>query len=329
MVSRLRTWKGGALYLAAGRSLKARAPATVLLAVPREASGQRLDAFLSDHLPSRTVAQRLIEGGRARVDGRKAGKSSTRLSGGELIQIVMPRVGSVVPQPEPLALDVLFEDDDIIVLNKAKGMVVHPAPGNRGGTLVNALLHHCGEALSLLCGTDRPGIIHRLDKDTSGCLVAVKTDLAYERLGEQLRSRTMERVYIALVHGAPPDRGLICAPIGRHPLARLRMAVLDSGKPATTRFRVLERLAGYSLVEVRLETGRTHQIRVHMAHIGHPVVGDVTYGPKRPHLVGDGQALHAWRVSFTHPRSGARMSFTAPLPPSLLHALAMLRAARA
>lgn len=307
------------------------------LVVENEADGERLDSFLgrSGLIPSRSQAQRLISGGNVTVNGRAATKAGLRLSTGDHVLLRIPPPEPSTAKPETIPLDIVYEDADLIVVNKPPGMVVHPAAGNRSGTLVNALLAHAG-GLSTIGGVERPGIVHRLDKDTSGLLVVAKNDLAHESLSRQIASRTASRRYLALVVGSmPTDSGTIDAPVGRHPSERKKMAVLAAGgKQAVTHFAVLERFAlgaeEYTLIEARLETGRTHQIRVHMAACGHPLVGDPVYGPKRKHKVVSfpRQALHAWRLSFLHPRTGDLMEFEAPLPGDFAALLAAMREQR-
>ncbi len=281
---------------------------------------------------SRARVQALIRDGHARVDGR-ATKPSARMSGGEHIQLSVPPAEPALPEPEDLPLSVLFQDRDLLVLDKAPGMVVHPAAGHRRGTLVNALLHHVRD-LQGVGGTLRPGLVHRLDKDTSGCLVVAKNDAALRGLQASFKTRRVQKTYLALVHGHPPGEGHMETAYGRHPRHRQRFTGrLTEGKPARTAFRVLERLHGAALLEVDLLTGRTHQIRVHLAEAGHPLLGDVLYGGTRK---GDArvkatqaalgrQALHAWRLAFPHPRTGAQRRFEAPVPADLRAALEALR----
>jgi 23S rRNA pseudouridine1911/1915/1917 synthase len=296
-------------------------------------AGERLDRALAPYLPdlTRSAIQRLIDEGHALVDGRQV-KSGHKLRPGERVDAVVPPPRPTEIAPEPIPLDVVHEDADILVINKPKGLVVHPAPGHGGGTLVNAVLAHAGDELSGIGGEERPGIVHRLDRDTSGLILVAKTDTAHESLQRQIAGRTAERRYLALVRGTPKfERAEVDACIGRHPTDRKRMAVLPSTahpppRPALTELTVLERFPGFALLEARLQTGRTHQIRVHCAYIGHPVIGDPVYGPrlKDPHILPDvrraiealeGQALHAYRLAFDHPRSGERLTFTAPPPP--------------
>jgi 23S rRNA pseudouridine1911/1915/1917 synthase len=289
--------------------------------------GERLDVFLARQASdlSRSRVQKLIADGRATVDGRAA-KANRRVQPGEAVALTVPDPAPVAVAAEAIPLDVVYEDADVVVVNKPRGMVVHPAAGNWQGTLVNALLARCGD-LSGVGGEVRPGIVHRLDKDTSGVMVAAKNDRAHASLARQIKDRTAGRRYLALVHGSvQAAEGLIDAPIGRHRADRKKMAVdAGHGRQARTRFTVMERFAGYTLVACRLETGRTHQIRVHMAYIGHPVVGDPKYGPKNPPFPIAGQALHAYELTFRHPASGAEMVFTAPLPADMEEILAKLR----
>ncbi len=289
--------------------------------------GERLDVFLARLSPelSRSRIQRLIADGRAVVDGRPA-KANHKVQPGETVALAVPAPEPVAAAPEDIPLDVVYEDAEVVVVNKPRGMVVHPAAGNWQGTLVNALLARCDD-LSGVGGAVRPGIVHRLDKDTSGVMVAAKTDRAHASLARQIKDRTAGRKYLALVHGSvKAAEGLIDAPIGRHRVDRKKMAVdAGHGREARTRFTVLERFPGYTLVACKLETGRTHQIRVHMAYIGHPVVGDPKYGPTTSPFPIAGQALHAAELTFRHPASGAELVFTAPLPADMENILATLR----
>ena len=272
-----------------------------------ENAGQRLDSFLAAGMEelTRSAAQRLIGEGRVSVNGRPAAKSY-KIVGGETVQVALPEpeITDVVAQDIPL--DVVYEDDDVIVVNKPVGLVVHPAPGHPDGTLVNALLHHCGDSLSGIGGEKRPGIVHRIDRDTSGLIIAAKNDLAHQALAAQLQDHTLARTYEAVVIGnLRQDTGTVDAPIGRHHTDRKKMAVTDhGGRNAVTHYEVLERYQGYTYVRCRLETGRTHQIRVHMAHIGHPIYGDTVYGAKKPAPGMTGQCLHAVGLRFIHPRTG-------------------------
>lgn len=290
-------------------------------------AGERLDKVMSEELDelSRTMIQKLVKDGDIKVNEKDV-KPNYRLQEGDVIQWTIPEAEEPDILPEAIPLDVVYEDEDLIVVNKPRGMVVHPAPGHYSGTLVNALLYHCKD-LSGINGVMRPGIVHRIDKDTSGLLMAAKNDKTHQSLADQLKAKTSHRVYQAIVHGVPKhDRATIDAPIGRDEKDRKKMAVnLDHGKHAITHFKVLERFAGYSLVACQLETGRTHQIRVHMAYIGFPIAGDPKYGPRKT-LPIDGQALHAAELGFTHPSTGEEMRFTAPLPEDMAKLLNELRA---
>lgn len=287
--------------------------------------GKRIDAFVSESSDiTRSAAARLIEEGSITVSGRSVAKNY-KLRVGDTVDILVPEPAPAEAQPEDIPLDVVFEDGDIIVVNKPCGMVVHPAAGNEDGTLVNALLHHCAGSLSGIGGVVRPGIVHRIDKDTSGLLVAAKNDAAHQSLADQLKTHDVGRVYYALVIGnLREDRGTVDAPIGRNPRDRKKMAVLSAGdgtaREAVTHYEVLERFRGYCLVRCELETGRTHQIRVHMAHLGHPLVGDITYGGGKTKFEAanksliSGQCLHAKELKLTHPTTGEHMHFYSELP---------------
>ena len=291
---------------------------------------ERLDLFLVRQLPdlSRSYAQRLIADGQVTVDGT-ARKANYKLRGGEEIVCTMPPAEEIEICAADIPLDILYEDADIIVVNKARGMVVHPAAGIYTGTLVNALLWHCHD-LSGINGALRPGIVHRLDKDTSGVMVAAKNDMAHHYLARQIRDKDARREYRAIVHGnIVPRAGVITGAIGRHPTDRKKMAIVrENGKPATTHFEVLERFGDYTYVSCRLETGRTHQIRVHMTSIGHPLVGDPKYTAKKNPFAIVGQALHSLTLSLTHPRTGTEMTFTAPLPADMEEILHTLHSGR-
>lgn len=299
-----------------------------LTAAPEDA-GVRLDAFLAEKLPdlSRSRVQQLLEQGCILVEG-KPGKKNRRLSPGDRVLLNLPEPAEADPEPEEIPLDILFEDEDLLVINKPKGMVVHPAPGHERGTLVNALLHHCGDSLSGIGGVKRPGIVHRLDKDTSGLMLAAKTDRAHAALAVQLGDHSLHRVYAALLIGTPrPAEGIVELPVGRHPRDRKKMAAgVPGGRSAVTHYRVLESFPGYSYAECVLETGRTHQIRVHMASLGHPVAGDPLYGG-RCALPLTSQCLHAREIRFRHPVTGEDMTFSCPLPPEFAAVLNKLRAA--
>ena len=295
--------------------------------VPADGDGERLDLVLGQLLPglSRSAAQKLMDNGLVTCGGR-AVKKNTRVRAGDLISVRLPDPEPAEARPENIPLDIVWEDSDIIVINKPRGMVVHPAPGHPDGTLVNALLYHCGAELSGIGGVIRPGIVHRIDKDTSGLLVAAKNDAAHAALSAQLADHSLSRIYQAVVCGRlRDDEGTVSAPIGRHPSDRKRMTVTDrNGRPAVTHYRVLARYNGYTHVECRLETGRTHQIRVHMAYIGHPLLGDMVYGRKKPEKGLEGQCLHAAHLKLIHPSTGQLMTFDAPLPAWFSEALSRL-----
>ena len=290
---------------------------TRTLQVNPEDTGTRLDAWLAGQLPdvTRSAAARLCEEGRVTAAGKPLAKNY-RLSGGEAVSVTLPDPEPVDVAPQDIPLDVVYEDSDVIVVNKPKGLVVHPAPGHPDGTLVNALLHHCGDSLSGIGGELRPGIVHRIDRDTSGLIIAAKNDRAHLSLAAQLQDHSLSRVYEAVaVGGLREDCGTVDAPIGRHPVDRKRMAVdRQNGWEAVTHWRVLARYPGFTHVECRLETGRTHQIRVHLASIGHPLLGDVVYGSKKPVPGLAGQCLHARRLRFTHPSTGQLVELECPLP---------------
>ena len=287
---------------------------TALTAGP-EAAGERLDSFLAARLPglTRSAAARLIETGQVLVDGKPARKSA-RLAGRETVEVTLPDPEPADALPQDIPLDVVYEDDDVIVVNKPSGLVVHPAPGHPDGTLVNALLHHCGGSLSGVGGELRPGIVHRIDRDTSGLIIAAKNDAAHQALAAQLADHTLARTYEAVAAGSfREDGGTVDAPIGRCLSDRKKMAVVPNGKRAVTHWEVLERFPGYTYVRCRLETGRTHQIRVHMAHLGHPIYGDTVYGGKKPVPGLTGQCLHAVGLRFVHPRTGETVELSCPL----------------
>jgi 23S rRNA pseudouridine1911/1915/1917 synthase len=273
---------------------------------------------------SRTQVQQWIKDGNVKVNGKEV-KANYKCEHGDIITIDIPKPEPLDVEPEEMELDIYYEDSDVIVVNKPRGMVVHPAPGHLSGTLVNGLLAHCKD-LSGINGVLRPGIVHRIDKDTSGLLMVAKNDFAHESLAKQLLEKTVTRKYKAIVHGViPHDYGTIDAPIGRDKRDRQSMTVTDeNGKEAITHFTVLERFKNYTFIECQLETGRTHQIRVHMKYIGYPLAGDPKYGPKKT-LPIDGQALHAGVLGFHHPRTNEYLEFEAPLPPEFEHLLTMLR----
>lgn len=301
-----------------------------------ETAGERLDSFVSAASElTRSRAQKLIEDGDVTVNGKAAAKN-LKLKTGDTVEINIPENEEYDASPENIPLDVRYEDEHIIIVNKPVGMVVHPAPGHSSGTLVNALMYHCGDSLSGIGGVNRPGIVHRIDRDTTGLICAAKNDFSHLSLSAQLKDHSMYREYRMIVCGnMREDSGTVDAPIGRHPVDRKRMAVIRDGRGharnAVTHWRVLERYNGFAYVEAVLETGRTHQIRVHMSHIGHPLVGDTTYGGGRTqferHSVSliDGQMLHATALNFKHPRSGEIMRFETPLPENFTSALEKLR----
>lgn len=273
----------------------------------------RLDKVLATQFDqySRSQLKHWLDDGLVLVNGQQL-KAKYQVQVGDEIQITPPATQAVDLVAQNIPLDIVYEDDDVLVVNKPQGMVVHPAPGHPDGTLVNALLYHA--PLSTINGEFRPGIVHRIDKDTSGLLMVAKTDRAHQSLTAQLKAKTNEREYVALVHGVlKEDRGTINAPIGRSPKNRQQQAIVANGRPAVTHFKVLKRYQHYTLVSCRLETGRTHQIRVHMKYINHPLAGDPVYGPRKT-LPGNGQYLHARTLGFTHPVTGEVLTFTAPLP---------------
>ncbi len=296
------------------------------LTAATEHAGVRLDAFLSaDGALTRSQAARLIAEGRVRVNGKPAAKSA-RLSGGETVTVDVPQLRETALPPQDIPLDVVYEDDDVIVVNKPTGLVVHPAPGHPDGTLVNALLHHCGDSLSGIGGEKRPGIVHRIDRDTSGLIIAAKNDAAHLALSAQLKDHSLSRTYECLVTGnMKPDSGTVDAPIGRSSADRKKMAVVPTGRRAVTHWEVVARYPGVTHLRCRLETGRTHQIRVHMAHIGHPILGDTVYGAKKPVPGLTGQCLHATGLRFIHPRTGEPVELHCPLPPEFTAMLQKLQ----
>ncbi len=288
-----------------------------IIEITAKESGDRIDALLARNMEalSRSAAQRLIALGNVSLGGRPVKKNYTCLAG-DCFQVVLPPVDDIPLIPQDIPLDIAYEDEDLVVINKARGMVVHPAPGHPDGTLVNALLFHCGNSLSGIGGEKRPGIVHRIDKDTSGLLIVAKNDFAHQGLSAQLSDHSLCREYEAIVRGnLKEDCGTVDAPIGRHPTDRKRMAVTyKNSKPAVTHWQVIARYRGYTLIRCRLETGRTHQIRVHLASIGHPLLGDFTYGSPSPEKGLEGQCLHAGKLMFVHPHSGKSMVVEAPLP---------------
>ena len=293
-----------------------------------DCSGQRLDAFLAQHIPelTRSAAQKLLEEGCVTVNG-KPGKKNDKLNIGDEISVTVPEAKPVDIRPVEMTLDIVYEDEDVVVINKPKGLVVHPAAGHQDDTLVNGLLHALGEDLSGINGELRPGIVHRIDKDTSGLLAVAKNDFSHRILASQLKDHTMARTYEAIVCGSfREDSGTVDAPIGRHPSDRKKMCVIQrNSKEAVTHWEVVARYRGYTHVRCRLETGRTHQIRVHMAHIGHPILGDTVYGHKKPELGQDSQCLHAGALCFRHPRDERPVMVFAPLPQYFEDVLEKLR----
>lgn len=299
----------------------------ILLRASEESKNQRLDAFLASSLDglTRSQATRLIESGEVAVNGRAVGKSY-KLAGGEDIAVTLPEPEPVEAVPQDIPLDVVYEDADVIVVNKPSGMVVHPAPGHPDGTLVNALLYHCAGTLSGVGGALRPGIVHRIDRDTSGLIIAAKNDAAHQYLSAQLADHTLARTYECIVVGKlREDRGTVDAPIARHPTDRKRMAVVAGGREAVTHWEVIARYPGYTHVRCRLETGRTHQIRVHMAYIGHPILGDTVYGAKKEVPGLTGQCLHAVGLRFLHPRTHEVVELFCPLPEEFTRMLQKIR----
>ena len=290
----------------------------IKLGVTSEDSNTRLDAYLAASIEdlSRNYAVQLIEYGKVCVNGKTETSKKYKVKENDEIDIGFPEPQAIDVKPENIPLEIVYEDDDVIVVNKPRGMVVHPSPGNYDGTLVNAIMYHCGASLSSINGVIRPGIVHRIDKDTSGLLMIAKNNKAHESLAEQLKEHSCTRVYTALAYdNIKEDEITISEPIGRDERNRMRRAVRGSNmKDATTHIKVEKRYGKYTLVTARLETGRTHQIRVHMAYIKHPLVGDTTYGPKKQTITTDGQMLHAGVLGFVHPSTGEYMEFEAPLP---------------
>lgn len=293
-----------------------------------DVQGLRIDKFLSNAAPdiSRSYIQKLIDGGSVTVNGNNV-KSNYKANSGDQIIVCIPEPEPLDILPEDIPLDILYEDSDILVVNKPKGMVVHPSPGHYSGTLVNAVMFHCRENLSGINGVLRPGIVHRIDKDTTGSLLICKNDASHRELAEQLKNHDITRKYHAIVHGnLKQDTGTIDAPIGRHPADRKKMSVhAPHGRSAVTHYKVLERFRGFTYVECELETGRTHQIRVHMASTRHPILGDSVYGPAKCPFKLDGQTLHAKVLGIRHPSTNEYMEFDAPLPEYFLELLNKLR----
>lgn len=295
----------------------------ILLQTSEEDRGARLDAFLARAMEdlTRSAAAKAIEEGRVLVSGKVPSKS-LKLTGDETIEFTPEEPAPIDAVPQDIPLDVVYEDDDVIVVNKPSGLVVHPAPGHSDGTLVNALLFHCGASLSGVGGALRPGIVHRIDRDTSGLIIAAKNDYAHQFLSAQLADHTLARTYECIVVGnLREDSGTVDAPIARDSRDRKRMAVVPGGRRAVTHWTVLARYPGYTHVQCRLETGRTHQIRVHMAYLGHPILGDTVYGAKKPVPGLTGQCLHAVGLQFIHPRTKELVSLSCPLPGEFTAAL--------
>ncbi len=288
-----------------------------LITVKAQESGDRVDALLARSIEglTRSAAQRLIDEGFVLLSGKRV-KKNYKCTEGDEFSVCLPEPEDIELKPQDIPIDIVYEDDDVIVVNKPRGMVVHPAPGHYDGTLVHALMFHCGDSLSGIGGEKRPGIVHRIDKDTSGLLIVAKNDFAHLALSAQLSDRSLSRVYEAVVKGRlREDSGTISAPIGRHPTDRKRMAVTDkNSREAVTHWEVIGRYNGYTHVRCKLETGRTHQIRVHMAHIGHPLLGDFTYGAPSPEKGLEGQCLHARQLRFIHPRTGEPVEIETELP---------------
>lgn len=283
----------------------------------QEDQQMRLDKYLAEQFPeqTRSYLQKLIKDGEVTVNGKNV-KTGYQLSKGDEVSVNIPEPKELDVEPQKMDLDIVYEDDDVILVNKPKGMVVHPAPGHTTDTLVNGLLYHCKDNLSGINGVARPGIVHRIDRDTTGILIVCKNDMSHNSIAAQLKEHSINRRYRALVHGnLKDDTGTVEGPIGRHPIERKKMAINEkNGKPAVTHYTVLERFGNYTLIECKLETGRTHQIRVHMTSIGHPLVGDEVYGPAKCPFKLQGQCLHAMILGFVHPRTGEYMEFSADLP---------------
>ncbi|MBW4644843.1 MAG: RluA family pseudouridine synthase [Goleter apudmare HA4340-LM2] len=296
-----------------------------------EETGERLDRYLAEELPdlSRSRIQQLIEQGEVQLNDQVCTSKKINVKLGDRITLTIPESQPLELQAQDIPLDILYEDDQLLILNKPAGLVVHPAPGHPDGTLVNALLAHCPN-LPGIGGVQRPGIVHRLDKDTTGAIAIAKTDIAYQQLQAQLQAKTARREYLGVVYGAPKTAsGSVDLPIGRHPQDRKKMAIVSiekGGRTAITHWQIRERLGNYTLIHFQLETGRTHQIRVHSAQIGHPIVGDPVYGSGRSVGVNlPGQALHAWRLKLQHPLSGDEIEVTAPPPQTFITLLEVLR----
>lgn len=299
---------------------------TIFLTATPEEKGRRMDQFLAEQLEelTRSAAQRLAEEEHVLLNGKPL-KKNYKMTGCETLEVHLPDPEPIDAVPQNIPLDIAYEDEDLLVINKPKGMVVHPAPGNPDGTVVNAVLYHCGESLSGIGGAFRPGIVHRIDKDTSGLLIIAKNDRAHLYLSEQLKDHTLARTYEAVVIGGlKEDKGTVNAPIGRSPKDRKKMAIVPDGRHAVTHYEVLARYPGYTHIRCKLETGRTHQIRVHMASLGHPIVGDEVYGPSKSKFDLQGQCLHARELTFLHPADGQPRLIKSDLPDyftDLLHKL--------
>ena len=302
---------------------------TYSFTIDNEYSGARMDSVLACLIEeaSRNSIQKLIEKGGVKVNGQVVTVKKYKLSKGDFVEVSLEEPEVLEAVPENIPIDIVYEDNDVLVVNKKKGMVVHPAAGNQSGTLVNAVLYHCGSSLSSINGVIRPGIVHRIDKDTSGLLMIAKNDKAHRNLAEQLASHSITRAYRAIVYSNfSEDEGIVNAPIGRDPRNRLRMAVTEvNGKTAVTHYRILERFGNFTYIEARLETGRTHQIRVHMSYINHPLLGDALYGPKKKLFGAESQMLHAKILGFRHPGSGEYMEFDSSLPQEFESVLEKLR----
>lgn len=288
----------------------------ILITVPEDFAGQRIDKALSELTEfTRSHIQKILENGEVTVNNKVVSKGY-KLSAGDVVSFVPPEPEPIQAEPENIPLDVVYEDNDLLVVNKPRGMVVHPAAGNPNGTLVNALLYHCGDSLSGINGVIRPGIVHRIDKDTSGLLIVAKNDFSHEKLATQIKEHSFKRQYRAVVHGRfKEESGTVDAPIGRSPKDRKKMCVTQkNSRSAVTHYEVISQNEKFSYVKVTLETGRTHQIRVHMSHIGHPVAGDMVYGPRNGVTSLNGQCLHAGLIGFIHPRDGRYIELEADLP---------------
>ena len=291
-------------------------------------SGQRVDVFLAEQLPelTRSAVQKLLEQGAVTCGGKPV-KKNLKTEPGQVFEVTLPEIKEVNIVAQDIPLDIVYEDGDLLVINKPKGMVVHPAAGHVDGTLVNALLHHCGDSLSGINGEKRPGIVHRIDMDTTGLLIVAKNDFAHQHLSDQLKDHSLSRTYECIVHGGfKEDSGTVDAPIGRHPTDRKRMAVTEkNSREAVTHWEVIARYGAYTHLRCRLKTGRTHQIRVHMAYLNHPIAGDPVYGVRKAELGLSSQCLHARQLRFIHPRTGEEMCLSCSLPEEFTAALKRLQ----